>query len=154
LIDLHFDRPGTVTNPETVDAFLERMRQAIDAGADIEAEDEYGNTPLLNVVSWAGWSGSDWGANRIVALLLERGADPRRAHRLLYGMTPLHITAFSLWPNIELIEMLCAAGADSKTPVASDGFGTPYEMSFRMDHPLPPGPRALVQSALERCGKR
>jgi hypothetical protein len=116
LIDVFGPAPQEVIgNPK---AFIAKIAPAIDAGADIEAADDYGNTPLMTAVYWATMWGGDattgWPPNEIVAYLLSRGANPNGhlnspAHSI--NMTPLHMAAHTQF-NVPLIEMLCAAGAN------------------------------------------
>ncbi len=71
------------------------------AGADVDALDEYGSTPLLNA---AGPSNA-----ASVALLLEAGADLHYRDSL-YGQTPIRRAAE--WGKAEVLRPLLAAGAD------------------------------------------
>jgi ankyrin repeat protein len=109
--------PAPEGGPEKVRAFIEKIKVAIDNGADIDATDQFGNNPLLTATYWASWSYHDWGANDVVAFLLSRGANPNVGHKSFNGATPLHFAAQSLWANAKLIELLCAAGADAKAKV-------------------------------------
>ena len=110
LIDIF--SPGPEGGPQEVKAFLQKIEAAIDSGADLDAPDEYGNTPLLTATYWSAISYHDWGANDVVAYLLQRGANPNVQHKKFQNQTPLHLAAISLWPNTRLVEMLCAAGAN------------------------------------------
>jgi ankyrin repeat protein len=69
---------------------------------------------------------------RLVALLLERGADPARANA--HGWTPLHQAAYS--GRLDLAEMLLAAGARADVSARGDG-GTPLVIALFEGHPVP-----------------
>ncbi|OGP59447.1 MAG: hypothetical protein A2V67_07510 [Deltaproteobacteria bacterium RBG_13_61_14] len=77
-------------------------------GADVNARDEEGCTPLL----WAVFAGE----KDVVELLLARGADIRRANN--DGETPLHWAV--LLRDHEIAALLLAKGADVNT---KDTFG-------------------------------
>lgn len=59
---------------------VERVRQLLDAGVPVDAENKYGATALFFA--------ADRGATDLVLLLLEHGADPDRSDRF-YGVTPI-----------------------------------------------------------------
>lgn len=62
------------------DGALERVRELLEAGVPVDAENEYGTTALFFA--------ADRGNTELVLLLLERGADPDRSDRF-YGGTPM-----------------------------------------------------------------
>jgi ankyrin repeat protein len=66
---------------------------------------------------------------RLVALLLERGADPRRANA--HGWTPLHQAGYSGLPS--LARMLLEAGAAPEVSARGDG-GTPLIVALFWGH--------------------
>ncbi len=77
----HADEPGT----------LGAVRAALDAGADVNAVDETGNTALHHVV--------DKGFDRVVELLVERGAQLNPTNDR--GMTPLALVTRRRRGNLE-----------------------------------------------------
>ena len=86
----------------------------IEHGADVNRPDAYGHTPLM----WSVGPGSE----RLTALLLRAGADPRRCRP--DGTTVLHVAAHSE-ASATVAGMLLTAGADpsardreGKTPAA------------------------------------
>ncbi len=77
-----------------------RVRELLAEGADPDAPDEEGRTPLFSAVL-----GNSVG---VLALLLEAGADPNLRDR--DGWTPLHFAAQERLP--EIARILLARGAD------------------------------------------
>ena len=79
---------------------IEKIKLLLEKGANIEAKDSYGNTPLV----WASWSGYI----EVVKLLIEKGADIEVKNN--YGFTPL------IWASqngrIEVVKLLVEKGAD------------------------------------------
>jgi len=78
---------------------LEACEKFLEEGADVNARDEDGSTPLL----WAVLSGSQ----EVVELLIARGADINGKNN--EGESPLHWAAIS--GNIKIAEVLLAKGA-------------------------------------------
>lgn len=93
----------------------------VEAGADIEAQNKDGATPLARAVE----NGSDSGD--IVGELLALGADVHTQDST--GKTPLHIAAAGN-PNRQVIEVLLAAGADIQTRERLSGW-TPLHTAAR-----------------------
>ena len=81
---------------------VERMRSAITQGADLEAKNKNGCTPLYAAVANPGPNSA------MVKLLLEAGANPNA--RDPRGQIPLHIAARD-W-QISAVEQLVSAGSD------------------------------------------
>ena len=86
------------------------VQAAIDAGADLEARDEYGLTPLMIAAS-------DNENAEVVQALLDAGADLEV--RVENGWTPLMFAARSN-ENPEVVQLLLDAGADA-TATNKDG---------------------------------
>lgn len=140
---------GLEGDPQKVRPFIEKLDTALDNGADIEDADEYGNTPLLNATYWASWTVSDWGANDVVAFLLARGANPNRGHIHMGNMTPLDVAAHSLWPNVKLVDLLCAAGADANNRIM-----VPQQTISLQDGPITIMGFPQVRDAIEACAQK
>jgi ankyrin repeat protein len=79
------------------------------------------------------------GDERLVALLLGKGADPRRGN--VHGWTPLHQAAYL--GRLDLTEMLLEAGAPADVSARGDG-GTPLVVALFWGHRVP------VELALDR----
>ena len=82
---------------------MQAIEMLVARGADLDAEDEDGDTPL----HWASKRDGDF-ASAVVGKLLEAGADPNARGSL--GATPLHRAAKQGY--MQAIEMLIARGAD------------------------------------------
>ena len=92
-----------------------KVRLAINFGADVKAKNEWGKTPL----HWA----SCYNHIAIAKLLLERGAD---VGAKVDGWTPLHWASY--WNHIETAKLLLERGADVE---AKDKWGdTPLDLSL------------------------
>lgn len=70
------------------------VRKLIDAGAEVNAVDGYGNTPLHYIVT----RNCDDDVIRVLNILLHNGADPRKKN--VYGETPYQIAARKLANNV------------------------------------------------------
>ncbi|MDE0528506.1 MAG: ankyrin repeat domain-containing protein [Truepera sp.] len=92
-------------------ATLEEVRGCLEAGAEVNAQDEHGHTPLHGAAEY-----SDNPA--IVALLLEAGAEVNAQDE--EGITPLYTAVWESWwqqqqgrhSNPEIVALLLEAGAD------------------------------------------
>ena len=104
------------------------MKQHLADGADVNAKDAGGGTPILD----AAYSGQ----KEIVELLIENGADVNAKivnakienANDVNGMTPLHEAAFGGYK--EIAELLIAKGADVNAKSRFDG--TPLDEAVRM----------------------
>ena len=95
------------------------VQRALDAGADVNAKDEYGYTPLHQMATM------HRGNEEICRLLLERGADPNA--RDDNGRTPLHWAC--LYNHTAIVRLLIEHGADAG---ARDDQGeTPFDVALR-----------------------
>jgi len=96
---------------------IEAVKQHLAAGADVNAKNRGGVTPLLMA--------ADKGHKEIAELLISKGADVRRGY-----VTPLHRAAYH--GHKEIVELLIVAGADVNVK-GSDG--TPLDWANRYNHP-------------------
>jgi len=88
----------------------------MDAGADINALDEHGQTALMNVVYW--------GNLDIAKLLIGRGA--QLDHTAKYGLTALFLAVIGNRP--QFVQLLVNAGADRDIAGSKGQFSvTPLE---------------------------
>ena len=78
---------------------IEAVKQHLAAGADVNAKDKYGRTPLHTAV--------DGDYKELIELLIAEGADVNANSKI---GTPLHSAA--TWGQKEIVELLIAAGAD------------------------------------------
>jgi ankyrin repeat protein len=97
---------------------MSKVQDLIDRGADVEAEDEYGRTPL----HWA--SLNNYVA--IAKLLIEAGADVKAKN--VYGHTSLHYASAN--NHIETAKLLIERGADLEAKT-NDGWTPLYWASAR-----------------------
>ena len=96
---------------------IEAVKQHLAAGADVNAKDENGWTPLN--------SAAVKGRNQIVKLLIEKGADLNAGTPLIYAATDGHM---------EVIELLIANGADVNAKANDQLGGTALHMTANLGH--------------------
>ena len=94
---------------------INTLQRLLELGADREARDDRGYTPLHNAIRW--------GKIGIVQRLLEHGAD--REARDGLGYTPLHNAI--RWGNIETVQRLLEHGADREAK--DDNGNTPLHVA-------------------------
>ena len=99
------------------DGNIEAVKQHLAAGADVNAKDENGWTPLN--------SAAEKGRNQIVKLLIEKGAD-------LNAGTPLIFAAGE--GHMEVVELLIAAGTDVNTKANDQLGGTALHITANLGH--------------------
>ena len=92
--------PSVSINKDARDGNIEAVKQHLAAGADVNAKDEDGETPLHYTVYK--------GHKEIAELLIEKGADVDAGNS--FGSTPLHNAAID--GHTEIVELLIAKGAD------------------------------------------
>lgn len=129
----------------------DRVSLLLQYGADIYAENEYGETACSNATGWeafegtevlgelcggfASWLNTDFwtGADRAMVLAeLEAGADPRA--RKTTGETVLHMaTRLSGDPGV--VEVLLDQGADTEAPIAFAGGEYPLHVAAARSNP-------------------
>ncbi|MDP7051124.1 MAG: ankyrin repeat domain-containing protein [Verrucomicrobiota bacterium] len=102
------------------DGVIARVQAELDKGVDVNAEDEFGFTPL----HFAAWVGH----KEIAELLIENGADVNA--NSWRGLTPLHDAATNI--SKEIIELLINNGADVNAKDV-EGF-TPWDHAAIWDH--------------------
>ena len=114
---------------------IEAVKQHLDAGADVNAKNEYGYTPLH-------WAAID-GHKEIVELLIAEGADVDAMNDV--AVTPLHDAAYS--GHKEIVELLITNGADvnAKNNIG----GTPLDHAT---HPDNPNASAEIAALLRKHG--
>ena len=108
-------------NIRSYEQVVEACRIMIDAGVDINAMDDWGNTPLYLTISEAShrvFEDPEAAAKYLefVTLLLESGADPNLAKK--NAITPLRMAIVRR--RYELAELLVKYGADPHIPDAHD----------------------------------
>ncbi len=106
----------------TRDGDREQVRALIDAGADLDAQGDNGETPLITAII---------GGHVLVAsLLIDRGADIQARNK--GGFTPLHAAAYA--NVVEIAEKLLSRGADVKDQMNKAGV-TPLSVASEEGHP-------------------
>ena len=101
--------PDGALTQATIDGNIQAAKQAIAAGADVNAKDVVGRTPLSHA--------AEAGHKEIAELLIANGADVNAKDKP--GWTPLFYAAFS--GRTEVAELLIAEGVDVN---AKDNLGT------------------------------
>jgi len=96
---------------------LQAVRALVDLGAELEALDESGDTPLQTALSSIYFAPTD----AVAMLLLARNADCLKPDR--FALTPLHHAAAR--GGRPLVEVLVEAGADVNSRAGHDGTVTP-----------------------------
>jgi uncharacterized protein len=95
---------------------IDRVRSVLDAGADINALDEHGQTALMNAVYW--------GNLDIAKLLIEHGA--KLNHTAKWHLTALLLAVIGNRP--QMVQLLIDAGADRSIRGSKGQFNfTPLE---------------------------
>jgi len=102
------------------DGVIARVQAELDKGVDVNAEDEFGFTPL----HFAAWVGH----KEIAVLLIKNGADVNA--NSWNGLTPLHDAATNI--SKDIIELLIDNGADVNAK-DEEGF-TPLDHAAIWDH--------------------
>jgi cytohesin len=95
---------------------VEIVRMLIDAGADLNVQDEYGRSPLI-------WSAYYDNIEEIARVLIDGGADVNIQDN--YGWTPLHMA--TKWENVEMVQILVNAGA--RTDIQDNYRRIPYDLA-------------------------
>jgi ankyrin repeat protein len=80
--------------------YLEKVKQLLEEGADVNAKDDFGKTALM----WA----CEYGYKEIAELLIEKGADLNAQDK--YGLTALIYA--TKWSQKEVVKLLLEKGAD------------------------------------------
>ena len=118
-------------------ATVEMVTTCLKAGADLEARDKDGNTPLH-------WAARTTGTPAVIDALLKAGADPKVRDDA--GDTPLHWAAWST-DNPSVIEMLLKAEADLKARRNSGH--TPLHVAARRGNGNPDVIKALINAGAD-----
>lgn len=132
---------AAAANPDLFRAASEGDRDALlaalEAGADVDARDAYGQTPLMYAISHAQ-------PTDVIELLVRRGADVNA--RTEAGWTPLMYAARDLPDDrrAEVVLLLYRAGAD---PTATNGEGRMASDYLAPDPPLAARPAAPEPAA-------
>ena len=118
-------KPTTSTTPlhrAADEGNVDQIQSLIASGADINAKNERGETPLHKAVLGRGDHKS------LVRLLVAHGANPNAKDQI--GNTPLYKVA--QWASIDVAEVLISAGADVNAK-NKDG-KTPLTMAIEKGH--------------------
>ena len=104
------------------DGDLEQVRALIDAGADLDAQGDNGETPLNTAILK--------GHVLVATLLIDRGAGIQARNK--GGFTPLHAAAYA--NAVEIAEQLLSRGADVNDQMNKAGV-TPLSVASEEGHP-------------------
>ena len=100
-----------------------RVRALVEAGANINALDEHGQTALMNAVYWGNFD--------IAKLLVDRGAELNHTAKL--RLTALYLAVIGNRP--EFVRLLVDAGADTNIRGSESQFNvTPLEYARKYGH--------------------
>ena len=112
------DSEETILNFLVIENYLPEVQFLLEHGANVDAMDSGGSTPLIHSCIL--------GYREMVALLLAYKANVNHQDRVMH-YTPLHYAAQK--GDIEIIQLLLAAGADKSI---SDGVdGTPLDVAYK-----------------------
>ena len=106
--DYRGDKGGNILHYAVMLENLDRVKILVEKGADVNATDNHGQTPLHQAVEGVHYSDDKSGNMEIVKYLVEHGADVNAKSNL--EDTVLHRA--SAWGNLELIKYLVEHGAD------------------------------------------
>jgi len=115
---------------------LEKVRELLEQGADVNARDDIGRTPLHATTSWCFVD--------VARLLIEHGADVNAKDK--EGRTPLHVAV--LWRAVEIVKLLLEQGADVN---AKDKEGrTPMDLARKIEDNVGKEIVELLRSAVKQ----
>ena len=97
----------------------EAVKQLLEAGTDVNAKNNLGDTPLM----WA----ARYGRTETIKLLLEKGADVNRENR--HGNTALLFAAYE--GSTEMVKLLLEAGADVNATNGEDASVLSYAYELK-----------------------
>ncbi|MBQ9419446.1 MAG: ankyrin repeat domain-containing protein, partial [Synergistaceae bacterium] len=134
-----------ISDEEMVEIFkigsLEQIKRALEAGANVDAQDDFGSTMLMNAIDE-----HEHPKPELIKLLLSYGADPNAKN---YFGTILLRAAYNHKLGIEIFKLLIEAGADVKSAdsdrttllAAASRYNSPEVVKFLRDNgakDLPP----------------
>jgi ankyrin repeat protein len=92
--------PGISLHAAAMQGNVNAVRQHMEAGSDLDAEDAYGSSPLTVAATF--------GQTEVARILIEGGADLETTNN--DGSTPLHVAAFLC--RTEIVQLLLDHGAN------------------------------------------